>query len=834
MVIVCLSKPALLVFFLSGGILVARGQQIPHPSNTSPHSDTLAPVTITPGYPPMRIKGDTIEYNTAGVKMKVNATVEELLKRLPGLEIDAQGGITFNGQRIQKLLVDGEDIFGSDPRLITRNLNADMIAKIQVLDKKSARAEFTGVDDGERIKTLNLTLKDDRKRGSFGNLQAGADASGYYNDNALLGAFRDKRQLAAIAKSANNGETIFNGAVGDLGSGISLSGGVSDPLGASAGAGIPRVMGAALHYSNDWNNGQEHAIGNFQASQLYTRPVSSSLTEQILPDSVYQQNQQSSSTNSLYQQSMAVAWFLAPDTLSALHLYFSGMDGKGHNQYSSSGDGLFNDTLVNSSLKQTRSDVDSRISQGAVMWRRAGRKKKDRVFSLLGSLAKQDNTAGGYLYSLNSFFRPDGSLSSADTTDQRKQYNTHNLSADARLNYTEPLWFKTQLAIGYGLSFNRNQSLQNTYNKGDGKYDLPVDSLSSQYQSNLVTQKIRVNLQSAGKALHYVVGGEFIQNSYLQRDLVAGARQRYRYFYFTPTAFARYNLSNTRSVYGYYTASVQLPTISQLQPVQNNNDPLHILTGNPGLQPSSTHVLQVNYQSLGATPLQAGFYGSFTTNSITTKTYTDSLGRQVSGWVNTSGAENAGLNFSVGRKVRALDLRVNTSLTYHNAVNFVDLLLSRNNTYTGNLGFSMALNDPDKYHFGVHSNLGYSYLSSSINTAAPTRYWSQNYSGDLGVFPFPGLELNTSGNYSWRQKTAYFDKNNAVFLWNAFVGKNFLRNRLVVKWQIDNILGQNTGIGRTITANQISENYSNIIGRYWMLSAAFHFVRVGKNRSLPD
>lgn len=189
--------------------------------NLQPKSDTLVAAIVTPRNPPMHIRGDTLEYNTANVKMKVNATVEELLKRLPGVQVDQNGIITINGVAVQHLLVDGEDFFGGDPTIVTKNFNADMIAKIQFLDKKSSQAEFTGVDDGQRTKTVNLVLKEDAKKGYFVKGEAGAGPDGYENVNGMLGAFRGPRQLAALAMTANNGNTGFSGE----GAGLSIGGG---------------------------------------------------------------------------------------------------------------------------------------------------------------------------------------------------------------------------------------------------------------------------------------------------------------------------------------------------------------------------------------------------------------------------------------------------------------------------------------------------------------------------------------------------------------------------------------------------------------------------------
>ncbi|HZE86508.1 MAG TPA: hypothetical protein VE035_19440, partial [Puia sp.] len=171
----------------------------------------LSSIIVKPHHIPPRINGDTLEFNVNYLKLKANASVEELLKRLPGVEIDQNGNIVVNGEKIGHLLVDGEDIFGNNPSIFTRNFNADMISKVEVLNKKSKQSEFSGIDDGQNTKTINLILKEDKKRGAFTKLEAGDSPQGYYNYNGLLGSFKGTEQFVLLALAANNGNISLNG-----------------------------------------------------------------------------------------------------------------------------------------------------------------------------------------------------------------------------------------------------------------------------------------------------------------------------------------------------------------------------------------------------------------------------------------------------------------------------------------------------------------------------------------------------------------------------------------------------------------------------------------------
>jgi hypothetical protein len=788
-----------------------------------PKSDSLAAVVVTPRNPPMHIRGDTLEYNTANVKMHVNATVEELLKRLPGVQVDQNGIISINGVQVQHLLVDGEDFFGGDPTIVTKNFNADMIAKIQFLDKKSNQTEFTGVDDGQRTKTVNLVLKDDAKKGYFVKGEAGAGPDGYENVNGVLGAFRGPRQLAALAMTANNGTTGFIGE----GAGLMIGGGPGDALGASTGGGIPQVGGAGAHYADKWNGNEDHVSGNGSFGFMSTRPYSTSITQQTLPDSVYTQAQSSHSLNISNQQRLNADYDYLPDSIQAFRFSVGGTKAAGHNQYGSSGSSSFNDTLVNSSQSNIRSIANNEQFNGTVMWRIRARKKKARNFSLTGRMSNQSNTSGGYVYVLNNFYRPDGSLLNIDTTDQRKVISSSNLTLNSNLNYIGPLWKNTVLAVRYNLNFSQSESQQSTFSKGDGKYQDLIDSLSNHYRNNVLSQTATINLQGTGRPLTYTIGGDIRQYSNLQKNVLTDSTLKYRYTTLNPRVDARYAINKDQGISFNYSANTQQPSINQLQPVQNNNNPLYITLGNPNLRSSFSQNFGLGFNAVKPIFFNVGLHFGFTTNSISTRVYTDSLGRQISQAVNVSGSENGGLYLGMNHKFKGsgIDLGANANLSFGRNANYVGDILSQNDNLSAGGGLSIGKYVADKYSIRLNGNANYSSNVSSVNPSLSTRYWTQSHIFELSWFPMAGLELNTTGNYSWQEKTATFTGNNWTFFWNAFISKNFLQSRLVVKWRVNDILGQNAGIGRSISGNTTTQTTSNIVGRYWMISASYRFIR---------
>lgn len=777
-----------------------------------------------------RMKGDTLEFNTENMIMRHNSVVEELLRRLPGLQIDADGTITYNGEKIQHLLVDGEDIFGSDPTMVTRNFDAGKIARVQILDRKSDQAVFTGIDDGTRTKTLNLVLKESAKDGYFGKVEAGGDAQGYYNANGALAAFRDKEQFTALGLASNTGILGFSNGSGNSSSSVSFLNGNSDALGASAGTGIPKFAAAALHYANTWNGPEDHLVANYQYSHFFTQPVTVTQSLQTQPDSVYGQFQQSQSVNQQVQHWVYGIYDWAPTTRSGFKFIFHGSNSQGQNQYSSSGNGTFNDTLVNSSQRSIQDKVSRQNLGGNIAWRTQIGMHPENIFSVNLGLTKIDNVTNGYLYSVNRFFQPNGIIQSVDTVDQRKQIANHPLELGGTVNYTSRLWKGAVVGLSYGFHFSGDKPIQATFDRGDGKYQQTVDTLTSNLNTRTTNQIVTINLQGKTRHLSYTIGNNMIAYGYWQKDMLTDSMLRLHYLNLAPRILLNYTPNPATNVNFNYNASTQEPSVAQLQPVKNNNDPLHITLGNPNLKPGFTQAFQLNIHRFKTWIINLGINLNLSNNSISTKTMTDSFGRQISQPVNVDGGRTAGMNVSVNRKVFGFDAGLSGAISYSRTVNYVNADLNRNDVYTGGGGFSLNKYDADKYSLQLSTNFTYFDQVSSINPSAPVRYWTNYDQGSVTLFFIKGFELNTSAVYTWQEKTSTFTGNTSVLLWNAYVSRNFLHDKLVAKFQFNNILDANAGISRTNVANVNTETSTNILGRYWMLSAVYHFDKKFKRK----
>ena len=483
----------------------------------------------------IRIKGDTTEFTADSFYVKPNATVEDLLKELPGVQVDKNGQITAQGQRVQKVLVDGEEFFSDDPTIATRNLRADAVDKVQVFDKKSDQAEFSGIDDGEKTRTLNLKLKDNAKRGYFGKLSA-AGLDQYYNVQAMINAFKAKRKISAFAIASSTDQTGLNfqesSAYGftnsniqiDDGSGaVFITGGDRDDLSSQSyyGQGLPESMKAGIHYSNKWKEDKYHTGGNYLFNKLAERSAGNTYRQNILEDSLYYDRESATSNSDRMRHSLSGLFEFQIDSSSNLKITANGHTGTSDQVSHYDSEALSEENkLVNSSVRNTRSISDNSNLSVSALYRKKF-KKKGRTFSLSLEERFTESESDGFLYNSSEFFLDGNTIIRRDTTDQNKFNSTKNNVLGAKATYTEPLSAKSFLEFNY--AYNSSNSLQKrlSYDKDiNAKYTDLVDSLSNEFKYIYNTNSAGLSYRYNAKKYNFSIGGNVANTAFQQSDLV--------------------------------------------------------------------------------------------------------------------------------------------------------------------------------------------------------------------------------------------------------------------------------------------------------------------------
>ncbi len=817
-------------------------------------SKLLEEIIIKKTIAAIRFKGDTMVLKADSFQVKAGASVEDLLKRMPGFQIDKNGQITAQGERVQKVLVDGEEFFSDDPTIATKNLLADMVDDVEVFDKKSDQATFTGIDDGQKSKTINLKLKEEKKNGYFGKVEAGSDMKKFWNNNAMLNYFKGKKKISGYGIMSNNGKTGLTwqestnfGGLSNMESGMSDDGGMYVMFNNGGdefdndnfeGEGLPKSWNTGVNFSNKWDKDAKHLNGNIRFNKLNNEAQVNTKTQYILPDTLYFQNQQNNTYNSRNRKRAEAFYDVQLDSSSSLKATVSGTLGESANQ-----NNYFTESLneegqqVNKSVRTTTSKGNNEAFSSSLIYR----KKFKKQGHTLSAQFRQDydmKDNDGFLLAQNEFFDGSGTIVRSDSIDQEKINVSRNNALSAKLSYTRPISKRTYLEFNYGFANSKRLADRRTLEKADpasNKYDVEVEALTNKFDYENTGHTGGMNFRySKPKKMSFSIGGSVSQNKLLQTDLRRDTSLRLKFINFFPRANLNLTMKKNRNLGIYYSGNTQQPTIEQLQPIVDNNDPLNISVGNPDLQVAVNHRLGINmgaYNFLSESGYWASINGTVTQHGFSSRDFIDSIGRRIYQTVNVNGMYNLSGYFDYNFKIKKTGFNggAGLNLTYGQNVNFVNGV--ENKVTNGNLGVRarMGYYKEKKFNAGFSSSFTQNISNSSIRTDITTNFWIQEHEFDFGIFLPWKMETGGDVSFNLRQKTSVFDNNNNAVLVSLWVEKKILKND-AAKFRLYafDILNQNIGFRRNISTNLISERTYNTFNQYFMLSFIWNFNKNGK------
>ena len=664
----------------------------------------LADVIIKGTRAAIKIKGDTTEFDARAFTIQPNAKVEDLLKQLPGIQVDKDGQITAQGQTVNKVLVDGEEFFGDDPTLVTKNIRADMVGKVQLYDKKSDQAAFTGIDDGQKIKTLNIKLKEDKKNGYFGKIDAGDGTNGYYEGQLLFNMFKAKQKFSAYLTVGDNGKTGLGwqdnqkyGAsdlqFGDDGS-ISINAGNGDGLdsfdGQYSGQGTPLARTGGLHYDDKWNSDKESINANYKIGSLGVDGTSNTLMQNNTPAGIFNTNSNQITNNFMFRQKLDFTYQIKLDTTANLKI---GVDGTLKNTHTkkdyttTSTDG--NGNLLNDNARNIDNNDNTQIFDASAFYTKKF-KKKGRTLSFLAAVSENEINSHGYLKSKADFYGLTGKLDSTQLIDQYKTAGLNNSVLKTNLTYTEPISSLFSVILNYGLGVTSGTSDLKSFNlSAPGVYNVLVDSLSNNYKLNELSNQVGAifNYKKNKTTLNF--GTKVSNVNFNQTDEVTGAVLKRDFINLAPQANFQYRFSQYQGLSVNYQGNTVQPTISQIQPVAVNTDPLNIIVGNPNLTPSFTNRLYFYYNSYKVLSGQSIFLNggyNVTSNPIVSSLVTDSTGKSTNQYVNLASRRQSNYWVFAGfdRKIEKIGIAIGVNLSANGSksYNLANGELNLNQSYT--------------------------------------------------------------------------------------------------------------------------------------------------------
>lgn len=781
----------------------------------------------------IRMKGDTTEFIADSFKVQPNATVEDLLKKIPTVQVDKDGNITAQGETVPKILVDGEEFFGDDPTLVTQNLRADMIAAVQIFDKKSDQAAFTGIDDGNHVKTINLKLKENKKNGYFGKLNAGGGTDGYHENQAMINLFKNKLKAAAYVMVSNTGKTGLNwediASYGDASGSVGNNDDIEEWDGRYSGRGYPLTQTGGLHFNNKWNDGKNNLNVNYKILNLGVTGSSIVNSQNILSnDTINYNNTYEKYKNSVLRNRFGGTYELQLDSMSSIKISADGgMDHKITSK-SDSSESLTNDQRVNNSLRNLNTTGDQNTVNSNIFYRKKFKKLR-RTLSVNFYEDYTVNKATGYLNSYIDTFK-NNVFAGRTITDQFKTYNSTSLRTGISATYTEPLSKNSSLTANYSVSTNNNNSLRNSYNKSaDGKYTALDTVYSNHYKYNVFTQRTGLGYHFNTKKLIINANNDFGFTDYTQQNLRAATTQNRSFVNFYPSANFNYLFTQQRRVGINYNGNTSQPSIDEIQPVATNENPLNITVGNPGLKPAFDNSIRLyfgDYKIISQTDLFVSLGYNFENNTISDNTHFDALsGKSVTQFVNVNGNHSFTGWASYDFKIKQIGTTVGFNGNFNNGrnVNLINNVLNttHNQNYTG--GIRLEKEKENKYSASINFNATYINSRSTIQLNAPVSYWQYTTRASANVYLPWKMQINANGSYNIQQKTAALSAYNA-FILNAWIGKKLLKkDALLIKVSGNDILNQNQNFTRNVQSNFITQNTYSNIKRYFLLSILWNF-----------
>ncbi|HRO42624.1 MAG TPA: TonB-dependent receptor [Flavipsychrobacter sp.] len=807
----------------------------------------------------IKIKGDTTEYVADSFKVRENATVEELLKKLPGIQVNKNGEVVAQGEKVQKILVDGEEFFTDDPAVVTKSLQAKAVDKVQVFDKKSDQSQFTGIDDGTREKTINLQLKDNMKKGYFGKINAGGGTDGFFENQAMINAFKGKRKLSAFGIAANTGKMglgwedrdKFGGNSGsttevtDDGMMISYYSSGDDNFeswnGQYNGQGIPTAWTGGLHYSNKWNNDDLHLSSNYRFGKQNIDAVGNTLTQvntnsnSDIAQYYNDEKKNSFSTGQRHRVDGLFEWKL--DSTSSLKITANASTS--NTQTTTNYHTEIYDTLRTRSItdRLTTSDALGKTVNASLAYRKKFA-KKGRTLSLTIDEWYKENVSDGVLrYDSDIFLQsnPSGGIDTINNSlAQKKRNDSKNLQITGNISYTEPLSNVVFLELNYGLGVNNSYAKRLSFNEnlpeGDPHY---LDTLfSSDYDFNVLTNKGGTNLRFVFKKVNFSFGGAVSAVNFKQIDNFSSDTNVFRrnYTNFFPRASFVYRASQQKSFSLNYNGNTTQPTIDQIQPLRQNTDPNNISIGNDSLKQKFNHSFNFrfnDYKVISGTYTYLGGGFTFVKDDISRSEMITDGGARIYQYINVNGNYNGWAYGGYGWNFRKLDLRFgfNGNINVGRTITYVNGVRNENNNNTYSLGVGLNYDKEKKFNLSYNPRVSFSNNTASINQST-TNYWTLTNEFDANIQLPWKFEIGTEVEWNLRERVAEFDQNNSIFLWTAYLSKKFMKNnQLELRATAYDILNQNVGYRRFGIGGNITEQSYNTIRRYGMLSLIWNFTK---------
>jgi len=801
----------------------------------------LGEVEVTGTAAQMVVKGDTTEYNATAFKTTQNAVVEDLLKRLPGVQVSSDGKITVNGEEVKKIRVNGKKFFGDDLEMATKNIPAELIDKVQVLEQKSDMALLTGFEDNDTERIINLTFKANRKKGTFGNVAGGVglDTNGEirYDGNMFLNLIDGEAQTS-ITAGGNNTNTSRSGR------GRGWSGG--------ANSGITNTQNLGVN-NNSIINQKLKFGGDASLNHSSNETVTNSSRESYLKGLIYNNNDSSTALSNNYSANMRLEAEWKIDSLNTI--IFQPTIGYNRGFTESARDYLYTTDKDSTSWGKTNnygnsSSIDAGLN---LIYSHKFASKKGRTFTTNLQTSFSQSNSESVNESQN--FTPTTMIS----LNQRTYNNSNKTNLNLRMSFVEPLWnLKNFLETSIAIRNTQNNTEKNQYYRNTlGNDSLKNDDYSNQFESLFLSETAEVNYRYVDKAYNIMMGMKAEPSqTYSTRIYGDGTTSPItnEVVNFAPTGRFQYNFGRKKFARIDYRGQTDQPSINDMQPVKNNSNLMNETVGNPSLNPAFRHRLRMMFTTFNDSTFSsfnASFFAQATKDALITNSIYDITGKQYSQTVNGDGAAvpvslGGNVMFNIPLIQKRLHFNTNSSggfntrygysskgLTIINTDDMINgnLLGEKSSTRTYSAGEQLSLTfTHDVIEIGARAGVNYTNTLNNLNPElAITTDWST--AGNVVLHLPYKFNISSDLNFTTRKGYSNFDQDQLI--WNATMDKTVFNSKGVISLKLNDILRQQLNIRQTIGDNYIQYNSYNTLTSYFLLSFTYKINKFKGSKSNP-
>jgi uncharacterized membrane protein YgcG len=852
--------------------------------------DTSSQLNVTVKAAAILVKKDTVEFKASAFPTKQNANVEDLLKKLPGVEVDKEGNITAQGQEITKVYVDGKEFFSNDPKLATKNLTAELIESIQVFDDMSDQSKFTQMDDGSRQRTINIKLKKDRRKGYFGRGNVAVGSRDRYSVNLSANTFNENRQLSFVGGANNINRLGFTftdlvsnqGGMGGISGGNRGGGGGGGNRGGGGGfgggggrgggGGTPQTStpdgnteswNAGVNFRDQWGKKFQIA-GNYFASHSTTINRSNSNRQNFFPDdSTTIADNASFDRNSNMNHRFTMRAEYQIDSMNSLLITpnVSWQNSDSYSFDSSSTRTREKDSAEFRSVesRNDRRNVRSGYNVGNNLLYRHRFKKMGRTFTV-GWTTGANNTEGeSFVNSPNYFYDKTGAIYSQRLQNQRSVQSTNSFNNTISTSLTELIGKTAVLELNYAYTNNQSTSDRKTYDFSNvsKNFDSINKPLTNYFENGFISHRTGLNFRVKKLRYDYQIGGAVQMASLdnMSRRATTGkdSTMKQKYTNFFPTASFNYNFRDRKSMRFYYRGSTQAPSVTQLQDVVDQSNPLNFRIGNPNLKQEFSHNVQFSYNTFNVSNflyLNVNANGSMTSNRIVNSTdrlslndirrfgLPDSVLNQrilLSQPVNLNGNYNVSLSGTIGiplKKVPSgrrspMNLNLTSSIRYSQDASILYKVKNMSYTTSASERINFNYNIPDKLDITSSARLTYNSTKYSVQAQNNQKYINQTYSLEATYTIMKLWNLSSDFDY-FKNNGLANGFNKGIPIWNLYVSRFlFKKKNGEIRFSVNDALNQNKSISRSSSDTYIQDTYTQVLSRFFLVSFSYQLNKFG-------